>query len=70
MGNKQRPKKSGLFDVQGGVDQEQKDQEIVKACAVEVEAVLKKHNCQMSVTRRMMYGQTVFVPVIENISKT
>lgn len=51
------------------VTQEKKDQEIVNACAIEVHAVLEKHNCQLSVSREIMYGQPVFVPVVENKPK-
>lgn len=34
-------------------------------CMQEVTAILEKHNCQITCQRQLMYGQTIFVPVIE-----
>lgn len=34
-------------------------------CLDEVKAILEKYNCQLICVPQMMYGQRIFVPIIE-----
>lgn len=62
-------KKARMFDPVSTNGQENKDQQIVNECVAEIEIVLKKHDCRLSVARQVMYGQPIFIPVVENNPK-
>lgn len=37
-------------------------------CLEEITEILKKYNCQLICQPKKMYGQTIYVPVIEDIT--
>ncbi len=44
---------------------EVEDKKPGEKCLAEITEILKKYNCQLICVQQKMYGQTVYVPVIE-----
>lgn len=43
--------------------------DIVRKCSQEVEQVLTRHGCRLTVVPQVMFGQKIYVPVVEVIHK-
>lgn len=43
------------------------EQENLKNACQAIEKACKQFNCQLSVAKKIIYGQTVYVPVVENV---